>query len=119
MQCENILAKNSITSLLQTEDLKATIKEINDCLQDNGHNPRLHLILARLYLENFQNQFACWKITFHTRKAVSLSKNDPTILCLAGDILSDFGLQQNDHDLWKEGISLLRRAYALRIEISL
>jgi hypothetical protein len=92
--------------------LEHAIAEVDDALASTPRDPALHAYQVRLYRAGSERLFLSGRLLHHARAAASLAAGDPATLAIAGEALSFRALIANDRRLWREGVALLRRAYA-------
>jgi hypothetical protein len=94
--------------------LRRAIEEVDAHLRQSPDDPSLHITMIRLHQTGGDDLFCSRRVITHARRAAELTGEDPEVLAYCGDVISFRGLIFDDIGLWKEGISLLRRAYALK-----
>jgi hypothetical protein len=94
--------------------LRRSIAEVDNALQGAPDDPGLHLAMVQLHQAGGDDLFVSARVSHHARRAAELAPIDATVLAQCGDALSFLGLITNDLGLWREGVSLVRRAYRIR-----
>jgi hypothetical protein len=93
--------------------LRRAIVEVDHLLQGAPRDASLHLMMVRLHLAGSDELFNSGRVVHHARRAIDLASSDPEVLSVCGDALAFHGLIHNNILLWREGVAVMRRAYAI------